>query len=279
MDTTYKKLKCSCWHTAHCGISCTDSGCDCTECECADCAGPISEPVNDPNIYKVYPEDNGYESSLNMYNLAVSKNTFNSDGFWTQPVAKLVYIPTRDDLDLFDQNGYDLTELEKHFASSNIAGPDSHRCHRTALKKEWLVQPVSVTEGPHLNHSLLFERKGYSGRALAQLKMWSQDLPLIHKLISIRPKWGLDFSMDYADRDGNVFEVLHWEWDSFDYNEILAVKQGAEQILLNIDWADAAKTLLNRKDEWHHLDFFAQSDWKCEFFGITKEQFKMVIWK
>jgi hypothetical protein len=214
-----------------------------------------------------------------MYNLAVSKNSFVSDGYWSKPVAKLVYVPTVDDIDLFDQNGYDLTELEKHFASSNMAGPDSHRIHRTAIKKPWIEQKMRPIEGPHLNHSLLFERKGYSGQALAQLKSWAYDLPLLHKLINIRPKWGLDFSMDYADREGNCFEILHWEWDTFDYNEILVIKEGAEKILLNIDWVDAAKQLINKKSEWHHLDFFAQSDWKCNYFGIAKEQFKMVIWQ
>ena len=95
----------------------------------------------------------------------------------------------------------------------------------------------------------------------------------------MRPKWGLDFSMDYVDREGNAFEILHWEWDSFDYEEICAVKERIEPLLLSIDWQQAAKDLIKYKDNWHRLDFFAQSDWKCDFFGIPKEQFKMVIWK
>lgn len=209
--------------------------------------------------------------------LAVSNNVFNPNGHWTRPIAKLVYIPTSEDVELFDQNGYDLTEIEKHYASSNVAGPDSHRCHRTALKQPWLTMP-NATTGCHLNHSLLFERKGYKGDALDQLKMWAHNLPLLYKIINIRPKWGLDFSMDYVDRAGNSFEVLHWEWDSFEYDEIQEVKTQAESILKDIDWTDAAKQLLARKTEWFDLDFFAQSDWKCKYFGIVKERFKMVIW-
>jgi len=209
--------------------------------------------------------------------LAVSKSAFDPTSHWTRPIAKLVYLPTAEDVELFDQNGYDLTEIEKHYASSNMAGPDSHRCHRTALKQPWIVAKQSST-GCHLNHSLLFERKGYSGDALTQLKMWAHNLPLLYKIINIRPKWGLDFSMDYVDQQGNSFEVLHWEWDSFNYNEIQEIKTQAESILVNIDWADAAKHLLAKKNEWHNLDFFAQSDYKCKYFGIVKERFKMVIW-
>jgi hypothetical protein len=84
--------------------------------------------------------------------------------------------------------------------------------------------------------------------------------------------------MDYADRAGNVFELLHWEYDSFSYEEICAVKEFIEPKILAINWDDAAKDLIKYKDNWHHLDFFAQSAWKCNYFGIPNERFKMVIW-
>jgi hypothetical protein len=85
--------------------------------------------------------------------------------------------------------------------------------------------------------------------------------------------------MDYVDRAGNAFEVLHWEWDSFNYAEICAVKESVEPVLLAIDWDNAAASILKHKTEWHHLDFFAQSAWKCNFFNIPKERFKMVSWQ
>jgi hypothetical protein len=213
-----------------------------------------------------------------MSSVALTNNVLNPNGFWDKPVAKLVFIPTASDLDLFDQNGYDLTELEKHYASSNMAGADSHRCHRTALKQPWFIQNTTI-EGAHLNHSLLFERKAYTGAALEQLKHWATSMPLLHKLIAMRPKWGLDFSMDYVDHKGHAFEVLHWEYDGFSYEEIEAVRESVEPKLLNVDWDDAAQSILKTKDQWHHLDFFAQSDWKCQYFGIVKERFKMVLWK
>jgi hypothetical protein len=214
-----------------------------------------------------------------MSHVVITDNEFDPNGYWDNPVEKIVYLPTAEDIALFDQNGYDLTDLEKHYAYSNWTKPKKHREHRTALKQPWFVQNPVEIEGAVLNHSLLFERKGYTGAALEELQYWAKSLPLIHKVIALRPKWGLDFSMDYADREGNVFEILHWEWDSFDYDEITAIKQTIEPIILGIDWEQAAKDLIKYKDNWHHLEFFEQSDWKCNYFGIPKERFKMVIWK
>lgn len=210
-----------------------------------------------------------------MSEVALSDSKFDPNGYWSLPIPE--FVPCAQDLDLFDQNGYDLTELEKRFARINRTAINYHRSHRTAIKQSWFVQNTTV-EGAHLNHSQLFERKGYAGSALAQLELWSRRLPLVHKLTAMRPKWGLDFSMDYVDRQGNAFELLHWEWDSFDYDEISKVKTEAENILAKIDWDDAAEGLLLHKKSWHHLDFFQQSEWKCKYFGITNERFKMVIW-
>jgi hypothetical protein len=212
-----------------------------------------------------------------MSKVTVTNNQFDSNGYWDKPVEKILYVPTNSDLDLFDQNGYDLTQLEKHYAYSNFAKPKTHRDHIHALKWDWFTQ-FNKIEGAVLNHSLLFERKAYAGRALAELEHWASELPLIHKILALRPKWGLDFSMDYVDREGNAFEVLHWEWDSFDYKEICAVKEAIEPVLLAIDWDTAARDILKHKSEWHHLDFFAQSAWKCKYFGVPRERFKMVSW-
>lgn len=213
-----------------------------------------------------------------MSSVVLTNNQFDPVGYWINPVEKIVFIPTAEDLALFDQNGYDLTDLEKHYAYSNWAKPKKHREHRVALKQPWFTQEYTI-EGPVLNHSYLFERKAYAGAALEELTFWARDLPLIHKLIAMRPKWGLDFSMDYVDRQGNAFEILHWEWDSFNYEEIETVRKTIEPLILAIDWQEAGSYMLKHKDQWHHLDFFEQSDWKCKYFGIPKERFKMVTWE
>jgi len=207
--------------------------------------------------------------------LILHDSKFNEDGYWSNPIIDSIRI---EDIDLFDQNGYDLTNLEKKYAEANLIDYHKHRSHRYAIKQTWFSQPYKI-QNSVLNHSLLFERKSYSGDALQQLKSIARHLPLLYKVIEMRPKWGLDFSMDYADKDGNAFEVLHWEYDSFNYNEIIDVKFTMETKLLSIDWDEAGKDILRRKENWHHLNFFEQSEWKCNYFNIMNERFKMVIWK
>lgn len=212
-----------------------------------------------------------------MQDLVITDNQFNSNPYWDVPLNSVHPVPFTD-TNIFDQNGYDLCSVEQLYADKNISQAELVRNHRYALKQTWMTQPYKI-QGAVLNHSNLFERKGYTGAALEQLERWANTLPIYYRLINIRPKWGLDFSMDYYDSDGNTFEVLHWEYDGFDCNEINDKKLEIEQQLASMDWEDAAKEILKRKDEWFSLDFFKQSDYKCNYFGIGSERWKMVVWQ
>jgi hypothetical protein len=207
-----------------------------------------------------------------------TQKSLNPNPYWHWPIPQL-NSPDPVEIDLFDQNGYDLTVLEQKYAEVNNDPGQYHRPNHIALKYEWFTENDTGLEGAHINHALLFERKGYVGEALKQLEHWAQTNPQIYKIIKMRPKWGMDISMDYTDAQGNVFEVLHWEWDSFEYEEAESKRQQIEPFLESVDWNDAAQRILKRKDEWHHLDFFEQSAWKTKFFGIEKERFKMVLWQ
>ena len=211
--------------------------------------------------------------------LHLTDNRFNTDPCWTERIKSVFACPPKEAVEFFDQNGYDLTKLEQLYAVANGANTTRHRnSEHITLRQTWF-EDDSPESGPHINHAVMFERKGYSGEALQQLTTWAGYRPQFHKLIAMRPKWGLDFSIDYADREGNVFELLHWEYDGFEYNEIADKKAQMEEFLVNQDWTDRARVMIERKEEWHGLDFFEQSEWKTHFFGIDKERFKMVLWK
>ena len=210
--------------------------------------------------------------------LTISSNKLNSDPYWSIPISQEI-IPSIEQTELFDQNGYDLTPLEQLYAEANDQTGRWHRPNHYALKYDWFIDEKNSVTGAHINHALLFERKGYAGAALAQLEEWAQHNNLIYKIIKMRPKWGMDISVDYVDAAGNVFELLHWEYDGFNYQEIADKKTHIEKFLLTVDWNIAAAEMIRRKSEWHHLGFFEQSAWKTEFFGIEKERFKMVLWQ
>ena len=211
-----------------------------------------------------------------MYDLKLTDNQFNPDPCWHTPTSiqePIVY----DHSDLFDQSGYDLSPAEQLFAICNDDRAANHKEHRVAIRQHWITQPYK-NSGAVLNHGLMFERKGYADGALEQLREWTRDYPAYFRMINIKPKWGLDFSMDFYDHTGRTFEVLHWEYDGFCYDDIQEMKIKVEPVLVNTDWDDAAEAIYARRDEWYSLDFFSQSEYKCKFFGIVPERYKMLVW-
>lgn len=180
-------------------------------------------------------------------------------------------------VELFDQNGYRLTLLEREYSISNDQPCVYHRDEK-AVRKVWM-KDSGLTTGVHLNHAFLFERKGYSGEALHQLKQFAKVNNLIHKLINYKGKWGVDLSIDYVDGDGNSMEVLHFEYDGYELDEIQEVKNTVENKIKSIDWDSAAKNILKRKEEWINLEFFEQSEWKTSYFGLPRERFKVLAWQ
>ena len=210
--------------------------------------------------------------------ITLTDNQFHTNRTWTKPL-NWDSLPSNSSelLELFDQNGYRLTKLESHYAGAN-SHPFVTHGHEVCLRQDWFTGEESMT-GPHLNHAFLFERKGYEEGALEQLKEFAKQNNLIHKLVNYRGKWGVDFSMDYVDTFGNSMELLHFEYDSCNLEEIQDIKGIAEEILAKVDWEAAARYFLIRKYEWINLEFFEQSKYKTDYFGLPAERFKINAWE
>tara|TARA_R110000796_G_scaffold243162_2_gene365616 strand:+ start:1224 stop:1862 length:639 start_codon:yes stop_codon:yes gene_type:complete len=179
-------------------------------------------------------------------------------------------------VDLFDQNGYHLTKAEQAFLDRNGYQKIARR-HEDCLRQDWIQWDKK--DGAHINHSDIFERKGFADQALEQLDVFAEEYnPMLYKLIKMKPKWGIDISIDYVSPDA-VFEVFHYEWDSFDYDELLVKKLEIEELVLRLDWDAVAIDIWDLKDEWYYLDFFDQTKWRTNYFGISPEKFKNVIWE
>lgn len=197
---------------------------------------------------------------------------------WEKPL-NWVRLPSNGSemVELFDQNGYRLTKLERAYSTANEQFYTLH-ADQKCIRKPWMSYKEEAT-GPHFNHAFLFERKGYSGEALKQLKEFAKDNNLVYKLVSYRGKWGVDFSMDYVDKRGNAMELLHFEYDSYNLNEVQDIKQRVEEAMVIVDWDFAAQLILEKKHEWIDLEFFEQSKWKTDFFGLPSERFKINAWE
>jgi hypothetical protein len=60
---------------------------------------------------------------------------------------------------------------------------------------------------------------------------------------------------------------------------MLEIKGRMENILKDLDWEDAGKQVLKLKDQWGHLEYTEQCDWKCDYFGVPREQYQMSAWQ
>jgi len=221
-----------------------------------------------------------------MNDLICLYHKFNPTPFWENPLHHTVidenweFLQSPDCVHLFDQNGYDLTPLEMMYAQFNAESfPRMHRNeHHYSIQKPWFYQPPKRC-GYVINHALIFERKGYDGKALEQLMEMANHNPLIYKVIQIQPKWGIDLSIDYVDEEGSCFELLHYEHDSFNMEDAIESQKRVEELVRYTDFDAVAADLKSRRNEWMNLEFFEQSEWKCRYFGLPNERFKMVAWQ
>ncbi len=219
----------------------------------------------------------------NLNDLLLADSQFNADLYWTKPIPNELVdeklIKSVDATRYFDQNGYDLCQLEQFYAQVNSdVDLTKYRGVRVSVHRPWFCQEDKLS-GYVLNHSMLLERKGYGGEALAQLQDWARVNPLLYRLINYKTKWGLDFSLDYVDHRGECMELLHYEYDSFDHDKIVQVKKLLEDRITGCNFDEIVPDLINKKSEWFNLEFFAQSEWKTNYFNLEPERFKMVGWQ
>jgi len=207
--------------------------------------------------------------------MILTDNKLHRDAYFVNATEKIDVLKDKNCVDLFDQNGYHLTKAEQAFLSFNGYQPIERR-HEDCLRYDWLVW--DKRDGAHINHSDLFERKGFNEGAKEQLLIHAKENPMLYKLVKMKPKWGIDISIDYVSEDA-VFEVFHYEWDSFEYDAVVEKKLEIEKFVLNLDWDEVAKDLWKKKDQWYNLDFFDQTQWRTDYFGLSPEKFKNVIWE
>ena len=170
-------------------------------------------------------------------------------------------------LDHFDKDGYEVpTPLERCFYEAQGIELNCDIQYHIAPVQEWYKDTEYSESGLVLDHCMLLTRYALSGAARHQISLAVDDRPILQKLLNIKPKYGIDFSLDYVTTD-IVMEVIHIEQDFDNVDEANAAKERLEHIIDTTDWEQGAQDLYNRKHEWINLSSDDHSDYKAQFFG------------
>lgn len=170
---------------------------------------------------------------------------------------------TTDDFRYYDKDGFELNLAEQKFYSAMNFPVNypilNHRC----WQEPWFEleqNDVNLI----LDHSMFLCRCDYSGDAREQLLMLKESIPTADYLLKTRVKWGFDFALD-AVRDGQIFEVLHVEYDHNNYETFVDQMMSFDWTVRHTDWHDAARQVWSHRLKWQHLKGFEQNHWKAEF--------------
>lgn len=167
------------------------------------------------------------------------------------------------DFDYYDKDGFELNVAEQKFYSAMDYPINFPILNHTCWQQPWFELEYP-DQGLLLDHCMFLCRAGYSGEARHQLEELSVSIPYASLLLKTRIKWGFDFALD-AVRDGEVFEVLHIEYDNNDYDSFKDRLINFEYLIRHTDWNDAADRVWQHRDSWQSLKGFDQNHWKSEF--------------
>lgn len=180
------------------------------------------------------------------------------------------------DLDFFDREGYQLNALEKEYHMENrISLHTEDRMARrvsdnalNAVLQHWYVQ---TKEHPNIfiDHAHILHRFGFAGNALHQLTNISAEYPKLQKMINIKPKYGLDFAIDWIDNE-QVVEMFHIELDCRDYDTFVDIVEKLQVFIETTDWQSKGEELIACKSEWIDLDEYDQAVYKAKLYGLDK---------
>lgn len=180
------------------------------------------------------------------------------------------------DLDFFDREGYQLNGIEKlyHLENEVPLYTQDRMARRVSgnvldvVMQHWYVQK-EAHPNIFIDHAHILHRFAFSGEALDQLNEMATQYPKLQKMIKIKPKYGLDFAIDWID-DTQIVEIFHIELDCRDYDLFTDIVNKLQVFIENTDWETKGRELVTKKSEWLHLDEYGQSSYKAKLYGLDK---------
>lgn len=183
-----------------------------------------------------------------------------SDPFCRNTVDEIV----KEDFRYFDKDGFELNIAEQKFYSA-MGYPIHNRILNHCCWQETWFELESKTQGLLLDHCMLLHRCGYSGNAKDQLEQLSESIPEAKLLLQIKPKWGFDFDLNGIAPDGTIFEILHVEFDTRNYDHFCNRVIMFDYTIRHTNWHRVRDDVWSKREEWQDLKGFDQNHWKAKF--------------
>lgn len=168
------------------------------------------------------------------------------------------------DFKYYDKDGFELNQAEQKYYMMMHHPVEEKILNHSCWQQTWF-ELEKTNQELVLDHSMVLHRCSYEGMAAYQLEKIKKDIPEAQWLLNTKQKWGYDFALDAVAPDGSMYEVVHIEYDSYDYDQFHNHMLLFEYTARHTDWHDAAKKILAHKDDWKNLTGFAQNDWKAKF--------------
>lgn len=177
------------------------------------------------------------------------------------------------DFQYYDKDGFELNRAEQKFYAQMGYPINFPILNHTCWQEPWFELETDQL-GLILDHSIFLCRANYSGAALEQIQQLKQKIPFADYLIRSKNKWGFDFALDAVSDNGTTFEVIHTEYDNYNYDRFKNRMINFEYIVRHTDWVDAAKRIWHARDLWQCLHGFEQNHWKAEYLlGWKKSEY------
>lgn len=176
----------------------------------------------------------------------------------TKPVEEL----DKQDFDYYDKDGFELCLAEQKFYQAMNFPIDDPILNHTCWQETWFK--LEEDNNLILDHCMFLCRSSFEKQALEQLIKLKPTHPRADLLIKTKPKWGFDFALD-AVINGEVFEVLHIEYDHRNYEEFQSRMLQFDFKVRHTDWVDAAEQIYSMQSQWQHLKGFEQNHWKAKY--------------
>ena len=177
------------------------------------------------------------------------------------------------DFAYYDKDGFELNQAEQKYYRAMGYPIDYPILNHTCWQEPWFELERGDL-GLVLDHSMMLVRCSYEKAAKQQLLDFKEQQPLTQQLIDTVPKWGFDFDLNAVAADGTVYEVLHVEYDSRDYETFKNRMLDFSYRVRHIDWITVAAMVWERRSEWQGLKGFDQNHWRAqEILGWAKSEY------